>query len=73
MSDGFERTRETAVEAASTARMLKRVAEGKGRIHAADVARLLALAARYTEYYEALLETVGTVEDLPDPDQAPLL
>jgi hypothetical protein len=71
MSD-FSRTLQTASDAEGTAKMLRRIAEGRGTIHRLDVQRLEALAQRYTEYAAALRETV--VEDpAPELDQPALI
>jgi hypothetical protein len=73
VSDGFDRTRETATQAAATAGMLKRIAEGRGSISQADVSRLRALSDRYLEYAEALVASLPTTSAEPDPEQVPLL
>lgn len=69
MADGFERTRETATQAAATHRLLMRAAD---RSVGGDRRRLTALAGRYEDYARALLETVAGADEPVDLDQAPL-
>lgn len=68
MSEGFERTRETASNAKSLARLLIRAAEAMRGI---DAMRLVTLADRYDEYADALLAALPA--EGPEPEQAPLL
>jgi hypothetical protein len=71
VSEGFSRTLQTAAEAEATAKLLEGVAEGH-RVTYTDRERLLALAARYTAYSDALRETAGEDRAAPEPDQGAL-
>jgi hypothetical protein len=69
VSEGFERTLQTATDAAATARLLERASR---RAIGADQRALLALAGRYSDYALAQRETVGG-EEAPAAVQVALL
>lgn len=70
MSEGFDRTRQTAAEARANARLLRRaVVKATG----ADKERLDTLALRYEEYAVALLVGIPRAAPEPDEDQPPLI
>lgn len=65
--EGFQRTLQTAADAAATAAMLRRVAKDvRGYL---DRQRLEALAERYTDYAQALRETVLEEPEEPVSEQ----